>query len=698
MGESIGIDLGTTNSGAAHFEGGRARILPTSWSEPLTPSAVCYNARKGRFEVGRQARDLMPMYPTDTALSVKRLMGHTLAGQDAARIATVQDRFGYSIVPADDPQDRGVRILLGSQKYSPVDISTMILKQIKEDASKALGNRPVTHAVVTVPAYFNERQRAATRQAAERAGLIVKKIIDEPTAAAVAFGMDRVQERHRVLVYDLGGGTFDISLIQMTQKQFQVLEIEGDNWLGGDDFDLKIVQHVLDWIRDREGLDLSQDKSLLARVKAVAERAKIALSAQEEVDLYTTLETETGTPVTLDLEITRQQFNAWIQGYVDRSMTLVRRVLDSQNLAPDDITAVLMVGGATNVPLVYETVNATFGPEKVRRDIDPMQCVALGAAILAARLKTVECPQCGYENPPSLAVCEKCQHGLAATESVGDVALTEVTSHTLGIETVRGETAGLFSRIIRKGQVYPVTGEQRYLTTSERLIRMPIYEGEDDVAANNQVQAVIEFELPEHVPLKTPVNVSFGYNRDRELKVSIRVIGYPHLVYEQVIKRDRARPIVERSEQEELDRWRRSLEVAIRVANHFLSEYGAYMVVGVRKRAGTDIQQGRQALIEGNREEGERIVEALHKTLFGSGTATQLFVVEQIIGDVGPQEARDLRRGVHELQAAHRRGEVERVAQIAQALQVHVGDILKKQKGYADAATDFEGLLMEIFE
>jgi molecular chaperone DnaK len=700
MGEAIGIDLGTTNSGAGYFENGKARILLTSESQPLTPSVISYDPRKDCISTGRQAWRQLERYPDTTVFSIKRLMGRTFDDEDIDKVMKVQERFGYRIVEADDPQDRSLRVQLGQEKFSAVDISAMILGRVKEDASRVLGNRPVTHAVITVPAYFSERQKAATRLAAEKAGLIVKKIIDEPTAAAVAFGIDHTDERHRLLVYDMGGGTFDISLIQTTQQRFQVLGIEGDNWLGGDDFDLEIVQSMLDWIQASEGVDLSQDKTFLAAAKKKAEEAKITLSGQDRVEIYGELRTQTGQAMTVDLEISRSQFESWIRPYVDRSMELAHKVLASQSLTPEDITAVLMVGGATNVPLVHETAYEIFGQDKVRRDVDPMQCVALGAGILAARLKTIECPQCGYENPESITECEKCQHNLEHAAVSGDISLGEVTPQSLGIEVVRGRTAGMFSVIIEKGTPYPVRTERVYYTTSDRHLRLPIYQGENELAARNELQATVEFALPESIPPETPVMVTFGLDRDQVLTVSVRVHGYPHLTFEEIIKRGGPPPRAEPREPEAQadDRWQRALQSTIAVANNFIKQYGSYLATGIQKKLTSDIEHGRQALREENAAEGKRIAEAITKTILGSGAATQLFLVERIIDDVGESEAKLLKRGVHELQAAHKGGDTEREEQLANALAVRVGQFFEEKqrhRQYDERATGFEGLLLE---
>jgi molecular chaperone DnaK len=261
--KAIGIDLGTTNTVAAIVEGGRPKTLINRDNEVLTPSVVSYYKRRGadtgEFVVGRQAINNASRDPANTVFSVKRLMGRQYGER---RVEEVQERYGFQLAPAPnaDSHDPGVKVLFNDKPYTPVEVSAMILKQIKIDAERALGE-PVTHAVITVPAYFEKRQRRATAEAAKQAGLMVLEIIDEPIAAALAFGLGREAERHRALVYDLGGGTFDVSLLQMYNNNFDVFEIQGDNWLGGDDFDQIIVERMLAWIKNEYDIDASSQSS-----------------------------------------------------------------------------------------------------------------------------------------------------------------------------------------------------------------------------------------------------------------------------------------------------------------------------------------------------------------------------------------------------------------------------------------------------
>ncbi len=698
MGEAIGIDLGTTNSGAGYFEDGKVRILPTTQSEPITPSVISYDERKDRLWTGRSAWQKIERFPNTTVFSIKRLIGRTFDDDDFDnKVKPVLERFGYVIVHADDPQDKGIRVQLGNDKLSPVDISAEILGRVKADASRALDNRPVTHAVITVPAYFSERQKAATRQAAEKAGLVVKKIVDEPTAAAVAFGMQHADERHQLLVYDLGGGTFDVSLLLATRQQFQVKGIEGDNWLGGDDFDLEIVKRILAWVQDNERVDLSQDKVFLATAKKKAQQAKIALSGQDETEIYDEFKMETGQVITVDMEITRQEFESWIRDYVLKSMDLVRKLLSDQGVTPDDLTAVLLVGGSTTVPLVHESLYKMFGREKVKRDIDPLQCVALGAGILAARLKAIECPQCSFENQELATACASCGYDIQDIAPSGDVSLGEVTSKTLGLEVVRGRTAGMFSPIIEKGRTYPVEVEREYYSMSDRNLRLPIYQGEAPLAVNNELQAIVAFELPESIPKNTPVTVTFGLDKDQVLTVSVNVHGYPDLRFEEIVKRDQARPVKEEDQPQEEDRWKRSLQNMLSLTSQFLDEYGSYLPTGIQKKLTSDMDRARQAISEDNATEGKRIHEALLNTILGSGTATQLFMVEQIIEDVEEEEADVLKRGVKALHTAHEGGDREREEKLATGLGIRVNRFFekKKKRDSYEQASDFKGLLLE---
>lgn len=673
MGKSIGIDLGTTNSVVAYYEGGQPMVLRTR-DETLTPSVVSYSAppRKkaegqvGKIVVGRSAVHNALMAPENTIFSIKRLMGRTL---DEDKVQEARKHFGYTFVDTGNPQDRDIKVKLHDKVYTPVEISAMILAQLKEDAEKALGEE-VTHAVITVPAYFEERQRNATIEAGRLAGLIVKRIIDEPTAAAIAFGFDKPDEKHRVLVYDMGGGTFDVSLVQMIAQKFAGLVIEGDMWLGGDNFDYEIVKEIENWIRTEYDFDPSTDKRFRAVAKQEAEKAKIALSRQEEARLiYPAIaRSSDGTVVDLDMFITREDFNKAIQTYVDRSMSLVRKALADQNLQPDDITRVLMVGGVTATPLVYEAVTRLFGKEKVRRDIDPMHCVAIGASILAARLDTVECPTCHTENPEDAKVCMKCGKEIAITK----VTLIEKTAKSLGIGVIKDGKPDIYAIIIPKGTKYPLPKamEHTFLTTAKNTIKLSVYEGEEKIASMNERQGDVEYTLPQDVPVGTPVTVSFDYDNSRLLKVTIWVQGYTHLKKEVIVDRSGQLGSVTKIKKERS--WREDLQKTLNMSRQFIVDYRDFIDPGQASKMEADMQKAENLETSENEMEAQRIMKALDSVLFNaSGTASLLFLAELLTSRVEqPKMQHQIRVLVRDLRNAAKQNDSEQVAKISHTLRI----------------------------
>jgi len=631
---AIGIDLGTTNSVAACCDaGGRnPRILSNSVGENVTPSAVC--SKDGDTLVGRAALNYAHKAPESTVLSIKRLMGRDYVDDNLAR---VRDRFTYQVVPGPD-EDPRAHVMINGRRIPPAEISATILRRIKDDASRTLGEE-VTHAVITVPAYFNEGQRAATREAGEKAGLVVKKIIDEPTAAAIAFGMDaRKDTRYRILVFDMGGGTFDISILQMVKDeqgggQYQVMQIEGDNWLGGDDFDLRIVERMLRWVKDTYGIDPSQDKRFLLLAKRYAEEAKRTLSEAEVADI----EIEGGVrggqsgPLDVGVRLTRDELGSMIEEYVSRAMKLVQEGLGKQGLTPDDITDVLLVGGATLTPLVYRSVEGMFGSSKVRRNVNPMECVALGAAILAATLEGVECASCGAVNDESLKVCERCSSTLATARSVGSTKVGEVTALALGIEAVRGDQKDVFVPIIPKGTPYPLERpmKQPFLAIGERRIVVPVYEGDDPVASRNAEQGVVDFELPEKIDVNTPVDVSFNYDRDRVITVTISVGG--KFIRTETLRRNRARkpPPPQEERGDTVEDWEEELQQTVDFARTFLEQYGPFMQPAEGTKIETDIRKAEEVLAFPSETEGQRVTRVLQTDVFSAGLASQLFLADR---------------------------------------------------------------------
>jgi molecular chaperone DnaK len=697
MGKSIGIDLGTTNSVVAYYEGGQPLVLRTR-DETLTPSVVSYSephSRKkdkqvssGTIVVGRAAIRNALMAPENTIFSIKRLMGRTI---DEEKVQEAKNQFGYNLSEIGDTQERGIKVKLHDKEYTPVEISAMILAQLKEDAEKALGEE-VTHAVITVPAYFEERQRAATREAGLQAGLIVKRIIDEPTAAAIAFGFDKPEERHRVLVYDLGGGTFDVSLVQMVDQKFAGLAIEGDMWLGGDNFDYEIVKAIQAALLDEHDFDPSADSRFRTAAKQEAEKAKISLSGQKDVRLiYPAI--VRSPMIDLDMFITREEFNGWIQPFVDRSMDLVRKALTQQNLSPDDITTVLMVGGATATPLVYEAITRLFGKEKVRRHIDPMHCVAIGASIMAARLDSVECPTCKAINKEEAELCSKCGKPIAITK----VRLNTITARSLGIGVIKDGKPDTYAVIIQKGTRYPLPKamERTFYSTNKKAIKISVYEGEEDIASLNERQGDIEYALPEEIPIGTPVTISFDYDKDRILTVTIWVQGYPHLKKEVIVDRSGQLGLTRKRKKERS--WREELERTLSMARHFLSEYRDFIEPGQSTKMESDAQKAQEALSNENETEGQRTMKALESVLFSySGTASLLFLAELIIGRVDqPRMAQQIRTTVRELRQAIKQNDREHLTKASNNLRVtlRVTTALIERPGAALEDQDLSGTL-----
>ena len=705
---AIGIDLGTTNSVAAFCEPDRRdpKVLSNSSGENLTPSAVSVRRSKrdggpGELLVGRAALNYGPSAPQDTVLSIKRLMGRDYADPQVAEVA---NRFSYTVVqgPGEDPR---AHVRLDGRTYTPAQISAMILRKIQEDASRVLGEE-VTHAVITVPAYFTESQRAATREAGEQAGLVVKKIIDEPTAAAIAFGVQCPPgERHRILVYDLGGGTFDISILQMVkdqrgEDQFQILQIEGDTWLGGDDFDRQIVERIIERVKEETGEDPSGDKRFLFLAKKHAEEAKRALSHATEIDVVipAAYRTVQGATVDVELPLRREELENMIEGYVVRSMERVQKALSDQSLSPEDISDILLVGGATLTPRVYRTVESVFGAAKVRRNVNPMECVALGASILAAKLRSVECAQCGEVNDETATACKKCGRSLVGARAVGSGGLTEVTAMSLGIAAVKGTQRDVFVPIIPKGTPYPLHEpmKQSFQAANRKLIKVPVYEGDEPVASRNAEVGLIEYQLPQEIDLDSRVEVSFNYDQDRLLTVKISVPG-TSLFKTETLRRDRPRT-PRPSEQvaaEAEESWLDELADTLEFAQRFLENYETYMETTQSMTLRREIDKAKQLLIYQDEVEGRRMIRILQRDVFNCGLATQLFLADRAVTGAPPEEAQKVSEAARAVRQSHERGERERAAEQARMLRVLVAKTLERRAGIQGIADqeDYGGLL-----
>src|SRR5690242_3882255 len=449
MGKIIGIDLGTTNSCVPVLENGKAKAIENAEGARTTPSIIAY-ANDGEILVGQSAKRQAVTNPHNTLYAVKRLIGRRF---DEEVVQKDIQMVPYKIVKADN-SDAWVEV--NGQKMAPPQVSAEILKKMKKTAEDYLGES-VTEAVITVPAYFNDSQRQATKDAGRIAGLDVKRIINEPTAAALAFGMDKAPKKDmKIAVYDLGGGTFDISIIEIAdvegEKQFEVLSTNGDTFLGGEDFDQRLIDYIVTEFKKDQGLDLSKDVLALQRLKEAAEKAKIELSSvqQTEINLPYITADQTG-PKHLTMKVTRAKFEALVMELIDKTIPPCRTAIKDADVTVDKISDVILVGGQTRMPKVKEL----FGKEP-RKDVNPDEAVAIGAAIQAGVLKG----------------------------DVKDVLLLDVTPLSLGIETL----GGVMTKLIQKNTTIPTKAQQVFSTAddNQNAVTIHVLQGERDVASGNK--------------------------------------------------------------------------------------------------------------------------------------------------------------------------------------------------------------------
>lgn len=542
MGEYIGIDLGTTNSVVAAVDSSGARVLDNREAKSQTRSVVGLKVRKRKGEgvnaevlVGDPALDNWLMAPMDTIVSIKRLMGRATTDPE---VESVRRSYLYEIVePANGTSD-GVAVRMGGTDYSPIDISAMILRKLKDDAEFRLG-RPVTHAVITVPAYFSEVQRDATRKAGVAAGLNVIKLLDEPTAAAVSFGVDTSQsdEPKTILVYDLGGGTFDISILMMAGGILAPLSLMGDMWLGGDNFDQVLVDHVLSLIQKEHGIDATANKRFMVALKKAAKDVKERLSNSQSADLIVAaiLQDDEGNPIDVEEEITRGEFSSMIAPLIERTVTLTKKAIEEAKLDITEIDHVLMAGNSTCVPAIQEAMERLFGKDKVLRKDNPKHVVALGAAMVAARTggklvcqapsRDDEERECGHVNLPEAKECEKCgaplaiaddasgkQQDLGAMPPAGGIA-----PFCYGVQGA-GDSFNIF---INKNDPYPTpqaaiqTQTPATMVPNQRMIRLPVYGGDNiEKASRNEKQGEALAILPAGLPKGIKIHVKLWLDGD----------------------------------------------------------------------------------------------------------------------------------------------------------------------------------------
>jgi len=463
MGKIIGIDLGTTNSCVAVMEGGEAVVIANAEGARTTPSVVAFN-KDGERMVGQVAKRQAVTNPDRTVMSIKRHMG----------------------------SDHNVKI--DGKNFTPQQISAMVLQKLKADAEAYLGH-PVTEAVITTPAYFTDAQRQATKDAGKIAGLEVKRIINEPTAAALAYGIDKDQDQ-KIMVYDLGGGTFDVSIIEMSEGLQEVLATAGNNKLGGDDFDERVIDYLVSEFKKDSGIDLKNDKMAMQRLKEAAEKAKIELSGMASANINLPFITaDASGPKHLDVSITRAKFNELTADLVEKTMSPVRQALGDSKLKPADIQRVLLVGGSTRIPAVQEAVKDFMGKEPFK-GVNPDECVAMGAAI---------------------------QGGVMGGDVTG-MALLDVTPLSLGLETL----GGVFTKIVERNTTIPATKKQVFSTAADgqTSVEVHVLQGEREMASGNKTLGRFHLENIPPAPRGTPqIEVTFDIDENGIVNVSAKDLG-----------------------------------------------------------------------------------------------------------------------------------------------------------------------------
>jgi molecular chaperone DnaK len=452
MGKVIGIDLGTTNSCVAVLEGGQPIVIPNAEGGRTTPSIVGFGKSGDRL-VGQLAKRQAVTNAENTVFSIKRFIGRRWQETETER-----SRISYGAVAG---RDDTVDVMIRGKTYTPQEISAMILQKLKQDAEAYLGES-VTQAVITVPAYFSDAQRQATKDAGTIAGLEVMRIINEPTAAALSYGLDKQNQEQCILVFDLGGGTFDVSILQLGDGIFEVKATAGNNHLGGDDFDDAVLKWMIETFQDHENIDLSKDKMALQRLREAAEKAKVELSStiSTSINLPFITADESG-PKHLEMDLTRAKFEELVRTLVDSTLEPMEQALSDCGLSPDRIERIVLVGGSTRIPAVQEAVKRFFDGKSPDRSVNPDESVALGAAI---------------------------QAGVLGGE-VKDVLLLDVTPLSLGIETL----GGVFTRIIDRNTTLPTSRSQGFSTATDgqMSVEIQVFQGERAMVKDNKLPLIL---------------------------------------------------------------------------------------------------------------------------------------------------------------------------------------------------------------
>ncbi len=486
MGKIIGIDLGTTNSCVSVMEGNEPVVIQNSEGGRTTPSVVAFS-KDGERLVGAPAKRQAITNPEKTVSSIKRFMGRLFD-----EVEEEAKQASYKIVKGDD---NTARVEIEDRKYAPQEISAMILQKMKQTAEEYLGEK-VTDAVITVPAYFNDAQRKATQEAGDIAGLNVKRIINEPTAASLAYGLDKKDQDQTIVVYDLGGGTFDVSILELGDGVFEVKSTRGDTHLGGDDFDSRLIDHLATEFKKDEGIDLRKDPMAMQRLKDASEKAKIELSSSQKTNVNLPFITATDSgPKHLNIDITRSQFEKMIDDLVQKTIDPCKQALDDAGFSKNDIDQVILVGGSTRIPKIQEVVKEFYGKDP-SKGVNPDEVVAVGAAI----------------------------QGGVMSGDVDDVVLLDVTPLTLGIETLGGVTTNL----IEANTTIPTSKTETFSTAADNQtsVEIHILQGERAKAQDNRTLGRFHLDGIPPAPRGVPqIEVTFDIDADGVLNVSAKDKG-----------------------------------------------------------------------------------------------------------------------------------------------------------------------------